>query len=345
MSDRTIPAPAPGGRPLSALPKAHLHLHMEAALTPQRTARVAAAGGIVLTTVDLERDFSTFARAYLELVQLFGAHESLRMLFDEIADEAVADGVRYVELGVSPAFYAEPYGSSDAAMEAMIAAGEAATARTGVVFGMMVTVDRTLPLEAALADAALAAGFAGRGVVSLGLANDERGHPAGVFAEAFSLAKAAGLKSTPHGGELEGPESVVECLDLLGADRVQHGVRAVEDAALLVRLAASAVALDVCPTSNVLLGVAPDLAAHPLPALLDAGVRVTLNADDPHFFGVSLLDEYELCRTALGLSDATLAGIAAESIRQSALPPAEREAVLAEIAGWLASDPEEIPHV
>jgi adenosine deaminase len=341
---RSPQADAPARRLLADLPKAHLHLHMEAALTPSRTARVAATRGVTLSQVDLQRDFSTFARAYMELVNLFGAEDALGMLFDEIADEALGDGVRYVELAVSPSFYAEAYGSPQEALQQILASGAAATERTGVVFGMMVTVDRTGTPDDAVADARLAADFAGRGVVSLGLANDERGHPARAFAEAFAIARAAGLRSTPHGGELEGPESVLECLDLLGADRIQHGVRAVDDPALLARLAADDVALDVCPTSNVLLGVAPDLLSHPLPVLLRAGVPVTLNADDPHFFGVSLLDEYELCRTALGLDDQTLAAIAAESIRRSALPEAAVDAALAEIGAWLAADPEEVHH-
>jgi adenosine deaminase len=141
--------------------------------------------------------------------------------------------------------------------------------------------------------------------------------------------------STPHAGELAGPESVHEALDRLGADRIQHGVRAVEDPALVERLAAEGICLDVCPTSNLLLSVVDDLAHHPLPALLEAGVTCSLNADDPLLFGPGLSEEYELCRAGMGLSDAALAAVARSSLQASGAP---RELVRAAGAGidrWL----------
>ena len=148
-------------------------------------------------------------------------------------------------------------------------------------------------------------------MVSFGLANDELlGGPA-PFTDAFDIARDAGLLSTPHAGELDGPESIVAALELLGADRIQHGVRCVEQPGLLDRLADKGVCLDVCPTSNVSLSVFPSLEAHPLPQLLAAGVRVSINADDPLLFGPGLLEEYVLCRDAFGLGDLELARIAA----------------------------------
>jgi adenosine deaminase len=178
--------------------------------------------------------------------------------------------------------------------------------------------------------------YAGRGVVGLGLANDEADHPPEPFAAAFAIAREAGLLSVPHAGELEGPASIVGALDTLGADRIQHGVRAIEQPDLVRRLAESAVCLDVCPSSNLLLGVVASLADHPLAALLDAGVRCSLNADDPLLFGPNLLDEYELARTTLRLDDATLAFVARCSIEHSGAPDALKQRALAGVDAWLA---------
>jgi adenosine deaminase len=161
--------------------------------------------------------------------------------------------------------------------------------------------------------------WAGEGVVSFGLDGDEAAFPPAPFAGAFEIARSAGLLATPHAGELLGPESVAAAMDRLHADRILHGVRAVEDSALLSRIASAGICLDLCPTSNAKLGVF-EPGDHPLAALLRAGVRCSVNADDPLLFGVGLLDEYELCRTTFGLSDEELASIAAASI----LPPGRR---------------------
>jgi adenosine deaminase len=201
----------------------------------------------------------------------------------------------------------------------------------------MVSADRTRSPGDAVEQARLAARYAGRGVVAFGLANDEQGHPPEPFAEAFDIARSAGLLSTPHAGELDGPASVRGALDVLGADRILHGVRAVEDPALLQRLAASEVCLDVCPTSNLMLSVVDDLSAHPLASLLDAGVRCSIGADDPLLFGPGLLEEYELCRSTIGLSDAQLATVARTSLTASGASPEVIENGVAAVDAWLAA--------
>ena len=169
------------------------------------------------------------------------------------------------------------------------------------------------------------------------MANDEVGHPPEDFAEPFAVARDAGLLSCPHAGELEGPASIWGALDALGADRIQHGVRAVEDPALMDRLASSGVCLDVCPTSNDCLRVVPSVEEHPLRQLLDAGIRCSLNADDPLFFGASLLEEYELCRGRMGLSDEQLAAVARASIDSSGAPAELKTSAGAAIDSWLAA--------
>ena len=176
-------------------------------------------------------------------------------------------------------------------------------------------------------------------MIGFGLSNDERRGAAGEFAAAFRIAARAGLLLTPHGGELCGPASVRACLDDLHADRIGHGVAAAADPELTKRLAASRITLEVCPASNVALGVAADPADVPLVALLADGVPVSLGADDPLLFGSRLAAQYEIGRLVHGLSDADLAGLARMSVRGSAAPPSVARRLLAGIDTWLASDP------
>jgi adenosine deaminase len=209
----------------------------------------------------------------------------------------------------------------------------------GIGVGLMPAGDRTLDPAIAVEQAELAASHAGRGVVAFGLSNDEAIGPLEHYADAFAVAREAGLLCTPHAGELAGPDQVAFALDVLGADRIEHGVRAVEDVELVRRLADAGVCLDVCLTSNVMLSVVADAAEHPLPALLDAGVRCTVNTDDSLLFGPGLLDEYELARDAFGLDDAALAAIARTSIEASGAPERTKREAAAGIDAWLAAPP------
>jgi adenosine deaminase len=258
---------------------------------------------------------------------------------EEIFEDQVAQGVVYLELGVSPDFYAQTLGSVANALGVLVEAASGASATYGLAFGLMPTVDRTASAADAITMAEAAAQFAGIGVVSLGLANDERGRPGSEFTAAFEIARAAGLFVTPHAGELEGPDYVREAIDVLRANRVQHGVRVIDDPELVAELARRGIPLDVCPTSNVLLDVVDSLDAHPLPRLLEAGVRCSINADDPLIFGPDILDEYELCRTGLGLSDEQLAACAWTSIEVTQAPRAVKAAARIAIDAWLSPRP------
>ncbi len=169
------------------------------------------------------------------------------------------------------------------------------------------------------------------------MSNDERRGEALAFAKAFDIARNAGLLLTPHGGELRGPESVWSCLDGLGASRIGHGVRSVEDPMLVAHLADAGVTLEICPRSNVALGVYPDIASVPLRALYEAGIPVALGADDPLLFGSRLLDQYEAARDVHGFTDPELAELARMSVRGSAAPEEVRLRMLADIDRWLTS--------
>jgi adenosine deaminase len=336
MTITAEPIHADGVRDLLDLPKAHLHLHMEAAMRPATLVELAEKLGIVAPDTSTFTGFTQFSQVYRTILAVLGDPEHLRLLIDQIFEDQAAQGVVYLELGVNSTFYTPIYGSDEAALGAMIEAARAASERHGLAFGLMATIDRTAGAERALEVARAAVRYAGDGVASLGLANDERGFPCADFAEAFAFAKAAGLHATPHAGELVGPESVWEAIDVLHADRVLHGVRAVEDPALVEALAARGIPLDVCPTSNVLLDVVDTLDAHPLPRLLAAGVRCSINADDPIIFGPDILAEYELCRQSLHLTDEQLADCAWTSIETTLAPAELKRAAKARIDAWLA---------
>ncbi len=249
----------------------------------------------------------------------------------------MADGGRWLEIQVDPSGYAARFGGVTAFTDLVLDCVRDASDRTGLGMAVVIAANRTRhPLDARTL-ARLAAQYAGRGVVGFGLSNDERRGRARDFDRAFRIAKRAGLLAVPHGGELAGPESVAECVDDLGADRVGHGVRAAESDRLLERLADRQICCEVCPTSNVGLGVAENPEDVPLRKMFDAGVPIALGADDPLLFGARLLPQYELARTLYGFRDAEIAELARQSIRSSAAPDSTKEELLREIDEWLTA--------
>ncbi len=328
---------------LKSLPKAHLHLHLEGGMRPGTLADLATEHGLEVPVVTGFGSFTVFAEMYLTACEVLRRPADLVRLVGETADDAVDAGAVYIEPAIYLPHHVDRLGPPEQVLELLLAASADATARTGVEIGWMVAADRTLDPSDAVDQARLAARHAGHGVVSFGLANDELLGPPGPFAEAFGIARDAGLLSTPHAGELDGPHSVVAAMELLGADRIQHGIRSVEREGLPERLADRGICLDVCPTSNVLLAVVPSLEAHPLPQLLAAGVRVSINADDPLLFGPGLLEEYELVRRAFGLSDLEMARIAATSVECSGACPRTKADALNGIDEWLDAATAETP--
>jgi adenosine deaminase len=274
---------------------------------------------------------------YVAACEVLRTPEDLRRLVDETVEDAALAGAVWVEPGVYVPHHGERIGPPELVLEIVLDQLSASAASHGIAAGMIVAADRTVDPGIAVDLARLAGRYASAGVVGFGLANDEMGFPPEPFAEAFGIAKAAGLLSIPHAGELVGPESVRGALDALSADRIQHGVRAIEDPDLVRRLADENICCDVCPTSNVLLSVCASIAEHPLGALLDAGVPCSVNADDPLLFGPHLLEEYELCRDQLGFDDARLAAIALTSIDHSGAPDDVKQRARPAIADWLSA--------
>lgn len=324
-------------RDLATLPKGHLHIHLEGAMRPSTLAELADKAGIPVPEIRGYGSFSAFSATYVASCQVLETRDDFARLVYEVVEDSVLGGAVWVE----PSFYAphhrNRFGADEDIVDMVLEALHAAGEQLGVGVGLMLAADRTVDPSVAVEQAHLAASRADRGIVSFGLANDEAVGPPEPFAEAFAVAKEAGLLSTPHAGELAGPESVRGALDTLGPDRLQHGVRAIEDPELVARLADSDIVLDVCPTSNLLLSVYPSIAEHPLPQLLNAGVRCSLNGDDPLLFGPGLLEEYELVRAEMGLDDETLASIARASVDGSGAPDELKATARASIDDWLAT--------
>ncbi|MEB8325268.1 adenosine deaminase [Dietzia kunjamensis] len=316
----------------TALPKAHLHVHLEAAMREATLRQWCAEDGIEVPPLVEYADFTAFLGAYGLLIDLLHTPERVGRLLDEVVADAAAQGVVALEFASIPE-KAVAFDSAEDALEFILPAAADAGRRHGVWTGSIVSIDRGAGREHALEAARLAARFADRGVVAVGLVADERGNPVADAAGAFAIARDAGLGVVPHAGELAGPDEVRSAIEL-GVDRIQHGVRAVEDPRVLELLAERGTCLDVCPTSNVVLDVYPSLEEHPLPRLLEAGVRCSLGADDPLLFGVDVVDEYVAAHERMGVSVARLVGVARASIESSFAPGDVKRDALARVEAW-----------
>ena len=335
-------------RDLALLPKAHLHLHLAGAMRPATLVELAAEQGRRLPPelldptgarldVTARRGWSRFQRLYDAARDVVAGPAEVRRLVREIAEDERAAGSRWVEVQVDPSSYAPRLGGLQATVELVLDAMREATAATGVGTALVIAANRTRHPADAETLARLARRYAGAGVVGFGLSNDEtKGRPE-EFAKAFRIAKDAGLLSVPHAGELRGTRSVQGAVEALRADRLGHGVRSVEDPRTVQLLAERGVVLEVCPASNVALGVAGAVELVPVRQLQDAGVPVALGADDPLLFRSGLLEQYAAVRDQQGLPDGALAGLAADAVRGSAAPDEVKAELLDGIDDWLAT--------
>ena len=331
---------------LTALPKAHLHLHLTGAMRHSTLVELARTHGVSLppaltedwpphlSTVD-ERGWFRFQRLYDIARSVLRTPDDLYRLLLEIASDERAEGSGWLEVQADPSGYAGQYGGVTAFTELLLDAAAVAAQATGVGIAIVIAANRTRhPMDARML-ARLAVQFAGRGVVGFGLSNDERRGPPEEFERAFGIAGRGGLLLVPHGGELLGAASVTATLDRLRPDRIGHGVRSVEDPEVVKRIASAGITLEVCPSSNVALGVAPDAAAVPVRALFEAGVPVALGAVDPLLFGRRLVKQYEIARDVHGFTPRELADLARMSVLGSAAPSSVRTRLLAAIDAWL----------
>ncbi|MFI7354515.1 adenosine deaminase [Streptomyces avidinii] len=333
-------------RDLTLLPKAHLHLHFTGSMRPSTLLELADKYGVrlpdALTAGKPPKLRATDERGWFRFQRLYDAARSclrepddIRRLVREAAEEDVRDGSGWLEIQVDPTSYAPLLGGMIPAVEIILDAVDAASRETGLGMRVLIAANRMKhPLDARTL-ARLAVRYADRGIVGFGLSNDERRGMARDFDRAFAIAREGGLLAAPHGGELTGPSSVRDCLDDLHASRIGHGVRAAEDPRLLKRLADRQITCEVCPASNVALGVYERPEDVPLRTLFEAGVPMALGADDPLLFGSRLAAQYEIARRHHGFTDAELAELARQSVRGSAAPDDVQAKLLAGIDHWL----------
>lgn len=330
---------------LRTLPKTELHLHLLGALRPATVVELARrVGSPLLPTAERAlagggyafADLSSFVAFFIGLFELLVRPEDLERVTFEALEDAAAGGVRWAELRLTPTSHLSRGAEEVPFFEGIEAGRRAAAEACGIESRLIVDFPRTLPLETAETALAVALRQRRRGVTGFDIAGDEQTlavEPA--FAPVFAAARQGGLHRCAHAGEAAGPESVAAALDVYGACRIGHGTRAIEDAALVERLAREGVVLEVCATSNVALGVVPSIAAHPLPAFLEAGVRCVPSTDDPTLFGTDAATEYARLHEALGLELETLRRLAADGFAAAFVEPGpEGDATRERLAAW-----------
>lgn len=321
-----------------SIPKAELHLHIEGTLEPELMFDLATRNGYDLPfqTVDEVRnayrfsDLQSFLDIYYQGAAVLQSSDDFYRLMSDYFGRAAADGVRRAEIFFDPQTHTARGVDYGVFMEGFRAAMADARSRHGISSDLILCFLRHLSGEEAVATLREAEPHL-EGVIAVGLDSSERGRPPHLFADAFSLARELGLRSVAHAGEEGPPEYVAGALDVLGAERIDHGVRSLEDPSLVSRLARDRVPLTVCPMSNVALGVVDDMSAHPLSAMLEAGLQVSVNSDDPAYFGGYVGDNYAALTTELALGKDQVATIARNSISSSFLADWEKRNLVDEI--------------
>lgn len=335
---------------LRAAPKAELHVHLEGAIRPATLLALARRNGVTLpadTVAGLRdwfvyRDFQRFIEVFVAAVDCLRTAEDYALIVYEFGAELARQNVRYAEVTFAPSRHAWQGVPYTTWFGGLTAGRLRAEAEFGVRIRWVFNIVRRLNDPTQLmpqADYVTGAAIDGMvdGVVALGLAGSEEEGPPEPFTARFAHARAAGLRSNPHADEHAGPASVRGALEALAAEHIGHGVRAIEDPALVEQLARRQIALDVCPTSNIRLGVYPDLAAHPLRRLHEAGIALTINSDDPALFNTTLSDEVALLATAFGFDAAACDALLLNGVRHSFLPPTERVQLEAAFRAELAA--------
>jgi aminodeoxyfutalosine deaminase len=329
---------------IAGLPKAELHVHHVGSASPRIVAELAARhpGTVPADEDELARyfvfeDFPHFVRIYLSVVDLIRTAEDVRLLTYEVARDMTAQNIRYAELTVTPYTSITEQLPVPAFLEAIEDARQAAARDLGLELRWIFDIPADFGRPAAELTASAALDHDVPGLVGFGIGGSERGFPRSMFREQFDRARAAGLRSVPHAGETTGPETVWDAVLNLGAERIEHGITAVQDPELLAHLAEHGITLDVCPTSNVALGVVPAIEDHPLPALVAAGVPVSINSDDPPMFGTDLNREYAIAAQLLGLDESGVLDLARAAVDGCFASDATKAALRAELSAYAAS--------
>ena len=311
-----------------SLPKAELHMHLEGSLEPEMLMRLASRNRVEIPFRSVEEiraayrftELQDFLDIYYQGMNVLRAEEDFHDLTMAYLERAAADGIVHVEVFYDPQGHTERGIPFSTATDGILAALADGRERFGITSLLILCILRHLSEEEGFATFRQAEPWIADGrIAGLGLDSTERGHPPGKFQRLFATAREAGLKLVAHAGEEGPPAYVAGALDLLGVDRIDHGNRALEDPALVRRLADMGIALTVCPLSNLRLRGVPALERHPLKRMLDAGLKATVNSDDPSYFGGYLLDNFVAVAEALDLGRRDLITLVRNSIEGSFL--------------------------
>jgi adenosine deaminase len=329
---------------IRALPKAELHIHLEGALEPELAFAFAQRNGIRLRFSSIEElresyrftDLQSFLDLYYECTASLAAEQDFYDLTLSYLQHAAADGVRHAEVFFDPQSHTSRGVKFETVITGIGRALELGSLQYGISSNIIMCFLRHLSAEEAMETLQLALPFRDR-ILGVGLDSSELGHAPLKFVEVFARAREAGFRRVAHAGEEGPPDYIRQALDLLGAERIDHGVRAIEDTALMQRLAKEQIALTVCPLSNVRLRVFPSISDHNLKRLLQAGLLVTINSDDPAYFGGYVADNYIALQEGLHLSRDEIKQLAANSFRASFLPAEAKRNLLDELDAYPAT--------
>jgi len=347
-SDRKQPKMTPGLRAqLHALPKVDLHRHLEGSLRLQTLTEIAQEYGIDLPSYDIEQlrpfvtvtseepDFHRFLEKFRLLRRFYPNQAAVERIAYEAVADAAADNIKYLELRFNPVAQARVQGFSLDEVTTWVCSAVARAQRDlGVRTNLIIQIGRDESLDTAshIADVALA--HRDDGVVGLDLAGDEVKYPARDFAQIFQRVRREGLHVTVHAGEAGGASNVREAIEVLGAQRIGHGMRTIENSQVVRLVREHGVTLEICPTSNLQTGAVRRFGQHPLVDLLALGLRVTINTDDPSVSDTTLTDEYVAVMLAMGMTLEQIKRTIVTAAEGSFQPPAEQE----RLAEWFRKE-------
>jgi adenosine deaminase len=330
---------------ITRLPKTELHVHIEGTLEPELMFHLATRNGLILPFEDVDQvhaayrftDLQSFLDIYYQGGEVLRTPDDFYDLMSAYLDRAAADGVRHAEIFFDPQSHTGRGVGFEVFMRGFHDAISDGRRRLGISADLILCFLRHLSGEEALATIEEAEPFL-EGVIGVGIDSSERGRPPELFEAAFARARELGLRAVAHAGEEGPPAYVAGAIDVLGAERIDHGVRSLEDPDLVARLRRDAIPLTVCPLSNVALRVVDELSEHPLPAMIEGGLLVSVHSDDPAYFGGYVGENYRGVQQSLGFDDSTITMLARNSIVASFLDAPRKEALLQELEAVSAGD-------
>jgi adenosine deaminase len=314
---------------ITRMPKVELHIHLEGTAVPQTLLELAQQNHVEIsakTVADVEQlfryhTFSDFLNVFMDLARAFKRGEDFERLAYEMALRSAAQNVVYSEVMISPMQHVPRQVNLLEAVQGMAAGFDRAKQETGIQAVTCLDYGRQYGVEQAWHVLEMAKPAMEYGLVGWSIGGYEPDYPPEPYREVFAAARAMGLRVMAHAGEVVGPPSIWGAVDVLECERIGHGIRSISDPALVAHLRDKGVTLDICPTSNVCTGAVKSLAEHPLRQLFEAGVRLTINSDDPTFFHTTITDEYRLAVDYFGFSVDDLCHTVLDAVQATFLPP------------------------